>query len=107
MLMTVELRRDRRRMPAIPGGAVVRLDTQAYVFVLEEGERGLSVSRRQVELGRRTQGMIEVISGIEVGEQIVSEGVHRLSDGAAVTIPAAASTGGSRERSAGAMSAAD
>lgn len=86
MLMTVELRRARRDRPAVPGGAVVRLDEQAFVFVIEDGERGATASRRAVELGRRTQGLVEVLSGLEAGDRIVPEGVHRLSDGSPVEI---------------------
>jgi membrane fusion protein (multidrug efflux system) len=92
MLMTVELRRDRRSMPAIPGGAVVRLNEQAFVFRIEDTERGTTVSRTPVELGRRTSGLIEVLSGLQAGDSIVPEGVHRLSDGAPVSIPSAQSS---------------
>ena len=107
MLMTVELRRDRRERPAVPGGAVVRLDAQAFVFVIEDGERGARVARTPVELGRRTEGMIEVLSGVEAGDRIVPEGVHRLSDGAPVAISSGGeAAGGEGERTAGAVSAA-
>ncbi len=107
MLMTVELRRDRRSMPAIPGGAVVRLNEQAFVFRVEDGERGPIVARTPVELGRRTAGLIEVLSGVEAGDRIVPEGVHRLSDGAPVAIPGdqVHQERGS-ERTAGSISAA-
>lgn len=108
MLLTVQLRRDRRTMPAVPGAAVVRLDEQAYVFVLQEGERGMTVARTPVTLGRRTQGLIEVLDGLAPGDRIVGEGVHRLSDGAPVTIPDQTSRGGdgAGERTAGSVSAA-
>lgn len=108
MLLTVELRRDQRERISAPGSAVVRLDRQAYVFVVEERETGLVVTRRQVELGQRTAGYIEVISGLEPGERIVSEGLHRLSDGAAVVIPDQGSSprGGGSEVAAGAAASA-
>lgn len=88
MLMTVELRRDRRSMPAIPGGAIVRVNEQAFVFKIEDSERGLRAARTPVELGRRTAGLVEVLSGVQAGDRIVPEGVHRLSDGAPIAIPA-------------------
>ena len=86
MLMTVALRRDRREMPAVPGGAVVRLDEQAFVFTLQDGERGTIAARTPVELGRRTEGLVEVLSGLQAGDRVVGEGVHRLSDGAPVSV---------------------
>lgn len=87
MLMMVELRREPRMRPAVPGGALVRLDQEAYVFVIADGERGLVAERRIVELGRRTSGLIEVTAGLDVGERVAAEGVHRLRDGGAVTLP--------------------
>ncbi|MGX6648194.1 efflux RND transporter periplasmic adaptor subunit [Maricaulaceae bacterium MS644] len=86
MLMTVELRRDERERPAIPGAAIVRLDRSSYVFLVEDGEQGSRVVRRDVELGLRTAGMVEVTGGLQPGDRIIAEGVHRLSDGAPVQV---------------------
>lgn len=88
MLMSVEMRRAERAMPAIPENAVVRLDAAAFVFLVEQNEQGARVVRQDVQLGQRLNGMIEVLSGVEVGQQIVGEGVHRLSPGAPVSIVA-------------------
>jgi membrane fusion protein (multidrug efflux system) len=106
MLMTVELRRDRRSRPAVPGGAVVRLNEQAFVFRIEDGERGQTAVRTPVELGRRTEGLVEVLSGVEAGDRIVPEGVHRLSDGAPVAVQGEGAPGRGGESGAGAISAA-
>ena len=86
MLMNVEMRRAERTRPAVPGTSIVRLDEAAYVFVIEDGEQGTRVMRRDVELGQRLDGMVEVLGGIEAGERIAGEGVHRLSSGAPVQI---------------------
>jgi membrane fusion protein (multidrug efflux system) len=86
MLLTVQVERDRRTSPAVPETAVGRMREDAYVFVVEEGERGTTASQRVVSLGRRSDGEIEVISGLDVGEQIVAEGIHRVRDGAPLSI---------------------
>ena len=98
MLMTVEMRRDSRSRPAVPGSAVVRLQETAYVYVIDASGSGTVAVRREVELGQRADGMIEVIAGLEPGDRIVSEGVHRLSDGAPVR---PRETGGSSETGPG------
>jgi len=82
----VQLRRDERDRPAIPGAAIVRLDRSAYVFMVEDAEQGSRVVRRDVELGLRTADMVEVTGGLQPGDRIVAEGVHRLSDGAPVQV---------------------
>lgn len=104
-LMTVEVRRDERQRPAVPGSAVTRYGNEVFVFVLTQTERGTSVERRLIEPGIRINGMIEVLSGLEVGERIVSEGVHRVSEGMPVTVadeaPASPNGAGSATTSSG------
>lgn len=77
-LMGVEIRRDIRSNPAIPGSAIVRFLEDTYVFVIEEGERGTAARQVSVELGRRSGDLIEVVSGLEAGQEIVGQGVHRV-----------------------------
>ncbi|MBR9825363.1 MAG: efflux RND transporter periplasmic adaptor subunit [Alphaproteobacteria bacterium] len=79
-LMGVEIRRDIRSNPAIPGSAIVRFLEDTYVFVIEEGERGTAARQVSVELGRRSGDLIEVVSGLEAGQEIVGQGVHRVRD---------------------------
>ncbi len=86
MLMTVEMRRDERDNPAVPGSALVRFGEQTYVYNLEIDEHGTIAMRRDVVLGRRMDGMVEVTDGLNLGERIVSEGVHRVRPGALVSV---------------------
>lgn len=85
-LMTVEVRREVRQEPAIPGSAITRYGEDVFVFVISRSERGASAVQREVEIGRRSGSMIEVLDGLQAGELIVSEGVHRVRDGAPVEI---------------------
>jgi membrane fusion protein (multidrug efflux system) len=45
---------------------------------------GGKATRREIELGVRTPGFVEVKNGIESGEQVVVGGQERLSEGAPV-----------------------
>src|SRR5690606_2352397 len=51
----------------------------------EDGET-LTVEQVFIEAGRRDQGLIEIVSGVEVGDRVVSAGQNRLSGGARVTV---------------------
>ncbi len=84
MLMTVQMRRAERDVTAVPGSAIVRFADDTFVFVVTEGERGAQASRRNVVLGQRSNGLIEVTEGLEPGERVVAEGVHRVRDGSVV-----------------------
>lgn len=85
-LMTVEVRRDAVANPAIPGSAITRYLDQTFVFVVETGDDGAHAVQREIEIGRRQDGMIEVVSGLQTGERVVGEGVHRIRDGNAVQV---------------------
>lgn len=68
---------------SVPVAAVVRRDGYAYVFTLKSRSR---VERRRVELGRIDGERIEVRSGLQAGERVVSRGGAFLSDGDLVRV---------------------
>lgn len=87
-LMVVEVRRDVRESPAVPGSAITRYLEDSFVFVIAE-EAGMMVARRRdVALGLRTGDVVEITAGLEPGERVVAEGVHRVRDGVPVTVSA-------------------
>ncbi|MEZ5333015.1 MAG: efflux RND transporter periplasmic adaptor subunit [Thermoanaerobaculia bacterium] len=57
------------------------------VFVLDEGK----AERRDVELGFREGALVEVLSGVEEGERVVTVGQDGLTDGTPVQVLGAAS----------------
>jgi membrane fusion protein (multidrug efflux system) len=81
----------------IPEDAVLPLQGSNFVWVVTDGK----ATRRQVELGVRTPGFVEVTSGVEDKEQVVVGGQERLAEGAPVnaTLVQRRSVGG-REESA-------
>jgi membrane fusion protein (multidrug efflux system) len=64
----------------IPEDAVLPLQGTNFVWVVADGK----ATRRQVELGVRTPGFVEVRSGVENREQVVVGGQERLAEGAPV-----------------------
>jgi membrane fusion protein (multidrug efflux system) len=52
----------------------------------EDAEPALVVDQVFVTTGRRSQGLVEVLKGIEAGDQIVTAGQNRLSNGTPVRI---------------------
>lgn len=87
MLMLASLQRDLRTAIVTPELAVLRDGAQSFVYaVVDDGEGALSVVRRNVETGSRRDGFIEIVSGLNEGDLVVSEGVNRLRPGAPVRI---------------------
>jgi len=64
----------------IPEDAVLPLQGSSFVWVVNNGK----ATRRQVELGVRTPGFVEVKNGVESNEQVVVGGQERLAEGAPV-----------------------
>jgi len=84
LLMTVEIRRDPRTRPAVPETAVTRLRDQVFVYTVAEDELGHYAVQREIRVGARSDGYLEVLEGIEPGAIIVRQGVHRIRDGARI-----------------------
>lgn len=81
MFIEVRLATDTRSdAVVVPEDAILPLQNATYVWIVNEG----TASRRQVELGVRKPGLVEIRSGVEVGEQVVVGGLERLSEGAPV-----------------------
>jgi len=64
----------------IPEDAVTALQGSTFVWVVSQGK----ATRRQVELGVRTPGFVEALTGVEAEEQVVVGGQERLGEGAPV-----------------------
>jgi membrane fusion protein (multidrug efflux system) len=64
----------------IPEDAVLPLQGATFVWVVT----GQKATRRQVDLGVRSPGFVEVKSGADAGEQVVVGGQERLPEGAPV-----------------------
>jgi len=72
----------------IPDTAISYAPYGDSVFVIEEKDGQTTVSRRQIETGKRRDGRVEVLTGLEEGEQVVSAGHNKLRNGQAVVIDA-------------------
>ncbi len=57
--------------------AIQPLRTANVVWAVVDGR----ASRRVVQLGTRSQGVVEILSGVSAGEQVVVGGLERMADG--------------------------
>lgn len=65
----------------LPAGAVFSRGQLDFVFVVQEGQAKLRIVRP----GRRQEGKVEILSGLDPGEQVVIEGLASLRDGAMIS----------------------
>jgi len=65
----------------VPENAVVSLAGVNKLFVTD----GQRATERQVKLGARDGGMVEVVEGVKVGERVITSNVDKLHDGSSVS----------------------
>ncbi|MFW5733782.1 MAG: efflux RND transporter periplasmic adaptor subunit, partial [Oceanidesulfovibrio sp.] len=75
--VVLDVREDK---PAVPEHALVSRRRGYALFVVEDDH----AVRRQVRIGLRRPGVVEIVSGVEVGETVVTAGQTRLEDGVEV-----------------------
>jgi membrane fusion protein (multidrug efflux system) len=81
--MFIEARLETATRPSalvIPEDAVSPFAGAMYVWVIRDGK----AERREIVLGVRTPGYVEITSGLSLGEQVVVGGTDRLQPGAEV-----------------------
>jgi membrane fusion protein (multidrug efflux system) len=81
MFLNVSLANDEREALIIPEEALTPEAERQYVFVVADGK----VSRREVRIGGRQPGTVEIIAGLSAGERVIVEGTQKVRDGAIVT----------------------
>lgn len=77
MFVTVLMTRDRRSAVVVPEEALVPEQDKQFVFVVDGGKS----LRREVQIGARRPGSVEILAGLAVGERIVVEGTVKVRDG--------------------------
>ncbi len=82
MFLTVDLERSRRQVLMVPEESLSPRGGKQYVFLVHDGR----VEEREVQLGSRSPGLVEIRAGLVAGDVVVTEGIQRLRDGAPVQV---------------------
>ncbi len=82
MFLNVSLARDEHDALMVAEAALVPEQSRQFLFVVEDGR----ATRREVRIGRRQPGRVEVVAGLQAGEQVIVEGTQKVREGGAVRI---------------------
>ncbi|MCC1496160.1 efflux RND transporter periplasmic adaptor subunit [Alcanivorax sp. 1008] len=80
--LQVSLAVDEHQALMIPEQAILTQGVVSFAFVVKDGQ----AERRQLSLGTRQQGWVEVTSGIAENDQVIITGHTRLGSGSPVTV---------------------
>jgi membrane fusion protein (multidrug efflux system) len=80
MFLNVRLASDARDALMIPEAALMPEQSRQFLYVVEDDH----ATRREVRIGRRVPGRVEVVAGLESGERVIVEGTQKVREGGAV-----------------------
>jgi membrane fusion protein (multidrug efflux system) len=81
MFLNVSLSKDDREAIVVPEEALTPEAEKQFVFVVADGK----AQRREVQIGGRRPGSVEVLAGLEAGDRVVVEGTQKIRDGSPVS----------------------
>ncbi|MFD2111239.1 efflux RND transporter periplasmic adaptor subunit [Thiorhodococcus fuscus] len=90
LLMQVELRINPRETLVIPEAAVQHRGEEHFVMRVSQGEAGPVAERRAIATGTRQAGVVEVLSGLDLGDRVVTDGNEKIHSGQSLRILAKA-----------------
>jgi membrane fusion protein, multidrug efflux system len=83
MFMSYKLALARRENAVlVPEEALLAEGTRQFVFVIGDGR----AAKREIKIGDRGAGEVEVVSGIKAGDSVVIGGIQKIRNGSAVKI---------------------
>lgn len=80
LLVVIELMRNPRRSVVIPEEALLPQGRSNYVMVVDTSADN-RVERREVTIGSRRPGYVEIVRGLSAGETVVTHGAVRIRPG--------------------------
>ena len=83
MFLTVSLLKEDVEALMIPEDAIVPESSKQFVFVVSPEN---IAELREIQIGRRRPGEVEVVKGLVAGERLITEGTQKARDGQAVRI---------------------
>jgi membrane fusion protein (multidrug efflux system) len=83
--MLIQINLEKRVLEAlvIPESALVPEADKQFVFVVNKDKIAI---KTEVTVGERKPGWVQILSGLEVGQEIIVEGTLRVRDGSAVKV---------------------
>lgn len=82
MLLNINLQKQVLDTLVINESALVPEGDEQYVFVVEEDK----AIKRKIEVGERKPGVVQVLNGLQIGEQIIIQGTLKVGNGSSVRV---------------------
>lgn len=88
LLMTVELLKNPREAVAVPENAIVPEGRKHFVLVVDESKTPPVAEKREIVIGARREGDVEVTDKLKAGEKVIVQGTMTARPGGPLKITA-------------------
>jgi len=86
ILMQVQLLRNVRQALVIPEAALLPLADKQFVMLQVNNQDKLQAQKREIKIGTRTPGWVEVIDGLSLNEMVITHGNSKVRNGSAIKV---------------------
>lgn len=88
LLMTINLHKNQRQALVIPEEALIKRSDKNFVYLVETTNGKTIAKETEIKIGSRNPGEIEVLSGLNESDKIITHGIVKLQNGAEISIRA-------------------
>ena len=83
MMINLKLLFSKRNAILLRENSVFNQDNLSYVYLVDKQNK---ILKKQIEVGSKFNGMIEVLNGIKQNDLVVYEGINKIRDGSSVKV---------------------
>lgn len=99
LLMTVEVLKNPRKAIVVSEAAIIPDGSKSYVYIVESDEQAVTRAvKREVTVGSRTPGNVEITSGLKEQETVIVDGNHLVRPGQVVTLQSSTKDAGLKNK---------
>ena len=88
LLMTIDLVKNERQALVIPEEALIKRGRKNFVYITGEKEGMTIAIEKEIQIGTRRSGEIEIIDGLQENDQVINHGTLKIKDGAEIKVKA-------------------
>ncbi len=83
MMVNINIIFESKKNLSIPEGSIIPEDDETFVYTIDNENK---VVKKKVQIGKRKNGIVEIISGVDESETIVFEGTNKIRNGSIVKL---------------------
>ncbi len=88
LLMSIDIIKNQRQAIVIPEESLIKRSDKNFVFITDKKEGKLFAKEIEVTIGTRKPGEIEILSGLNAGDNIIVHGIVKIKDNSEIKIKA-------------------